>query len=81
MGQQASGFCPHCQEQRLLLRQGPNHVLHLILSVLTFGLWLIVWLGIASSRKANTARCSVCGTEMVQAFTPGQGTTWQGAGR
>jgi hypothetical protein len=22
----------------------PNHVLHLILSIITFGLWLIVWL-------------------------------------
>lgn len=24
----------------------PNHVLHLILSLVTFGLWLLVWLGV-----------------------------------
>lgn len=25
----------------------PNHLLHLILSVLTLGLWLFVWIGVA----------------------------------
>jgi hypothetical protein len=75
---QASGFCPHCGEQRLLLREGPNHVLHLILSVLTFGLWLIVWFVIAARKQDAAARCSVCGTELRKVFAPGHGTTWQG---
>jgi len=32
-----------------LLVQGrrPNHLLHLILTVLTLGLWLFVWIGLA----------------------------------
>ena len=30
---------------------GANHVLHFILSLLTFGLWLIVWLFIAIGNK------------------------------
>ena len=25
----------------------PNHILHLILSIVTFGIWLIVWLIVA----------------------------------
>lgn len=29
----------------------PNHVLHLILSIVTFGLWLIVWLIVALTVK------------------------------
>jgi hypothetical protein len=27
----------------------PNHVLHLILSIITFGVWLIVWLIVAAT--------------------------------
>lgn len=36
---------------------GPNHVLHLILTLLTFGLWLPVWLlvTLASSRPSPQA--------------------------
>lgn len=33
--------------QAVLVRgHRPNHVLHLILSVVTFGLWVPVWLGV-----------------------------------
>ncbi|OBJ70726.1 DUF2510 domain-containing protein [Mycobacterium sp. 1274756.6] len=39
----------------VVVRSGPNHVLHLILTVLTFGLWLPVWLlvTLASSRPGT----------------------------
>jgi hypothetical protein len=74
---QASGFCSHCGEQRLLLREGPNHVLHLILTVLTFGLWVIVWIAVGARKQARAARCSICGTEMHKVYVPGQGTIWQ----
>ena len=30
-----------------------NHILHLILSIVTFGLWLIVWLIVALTNKEN----------------------------
>lgn len=33
-----------------------NHVLHLLLCIPTFGLWLIVWLVVASSNSRHNAR-------------------------
>lgn len=41
----------------------PNHVLHLILSIITLGLWLIVWLilSIASGEKRKTISVSADG--------------------
>jgi predicted RNA-binding Zn-ribbon protein involved in translation (DUF1610 family) len=77
MPKQASGFCPHCGEQRLLLRESPNHVLHLILTVLTLGLWAVVWLLVAMNKSGGPARCSVCGTELHQFYRAGQGRTWE----
>jgi hypothetical protein len=31
----------------LIIRRRPNHVLHLILTLVTLGLWVFVWLGLA----------------------------------
>lgn len=41
----------------------PNHLLHLILSIITLGLWLIVWLilSIASGEKRKTISVSADG--------------------
>lgn len=33
-----------------------NHVLHLLLCIPTFGLWLIVWLLVAGSNSKHNAR-------------------------
>jgi hypothetical protein len=37
----------------------PNHLLHLILSVLTLGLWLLVWIFVALGAKEQLATVSV----------------------
>ena len=37
----------------------PNHLLHLVLSVITFGIWLFVWLGIAAFGGESRFRLSV----------------------
>lgn len=55
----STGFCKVCQQQRLMLRDGANHLLHLVLTVLTGGLWLIVWIG--CSVQFGGWRCSQCG--------------------
>jgi hypothetical protein len=61
MGMQyKSGFCKQCGEQRKVERKGTNHILHLILSVLTVGVWVIIWIG--TSIKFGGWRCGTCGS-------------------
>ena len=38
--QYKSGFCKKCNENRKVERPGINHILHLILTILTAGLWV-----------------------------------------
>jgi RNA polymerase subunit RPABC4/transcription elongation factor Spt4 len=61
---QKSAFCPTCGRQRLFVAPTPSHLLHLVLTLITFGIWLIVWLLIGA--KTGPYRCSVCGTTEAQ---------------
>jgi len=58
-----SGTCNQCQAQRVVFRRGTNHILHLLLSIFTFGFWLIVWFG--ASVKFGGWRCQACGSTRV----------------
>lgn len=62
--QSASGFCKVCNMRRLIQRPGTNHILHLLMTVLTCGFWAIIWL--LSSVKIGGWRCSVCGSKRVK---------------
>lgn len=55
-----SMYCPRCQRQVATHRPAANHLLHLVLTVLTLGLWLVVWLWCAMN--PGPQRCSVCGS-------------------
>jgi hypothetical protein len=57
--EQASRYCKRCNRQMLVARAATNHVLHLILSVLSLGFWIPIW--ILSSIKFGGWRCQVCG--------------------
>lgn len=61
-----SGFCKVCGETRKVSRGRANHLLHLILTILTGGLWLFVWIGIAV--KFGGWRCETCGSTKVKAI-------------
>lgn len=52
--------CRSCGRKTMHLSTKPSHLLHLFLSILTVGLWLIVWAiaGLTAGRPA----CSECGT-------------------
>ena len=52
--------CSVCQKQTVHIQRRINHILHLLLSVLFIGLWLIVWIGIAMF-GTRTPVCTVCG--------------------
>lgn len=54
------GHCKSCQQRVVVFRKGTNHVLHLLLTLVTFGLWLIVWFG--SAVKFGGWRCTQCGS-------------------
>jgi hypothetical protein len=53
-------FCESCKKTTLHIKQGINHILHLILTIITFGIWAIMWLGIALF-TSDTPQCSKCG--------------------
>ncbi|MFW5721768.1 MAG: hypothetical protein ACOCVU_02820 [Desulfohalobiaceae bacterium] len=52
------GHCPHCRDENLLFRRPPNHLLHFLLSLLTLGLWVPVWIYV--SWQARRWTCSMC---------------------
>jgi len=60
MDVQETIWCPRCNKRVVAHQPKINHTLHLVLTVLTCGLWLAVWLYFAMS-DSETWRCSECG--------------------
>lgn len=58
-----SGFCKKCGKQVVVFRPGTSHILHLLLTVVTAGVWLIVW--IPASVKIGGWRCNECGSTSI----------------
>ena len=58
----SSAYSPNCDEQVLMVRKTPNHILHFLITIVTCGVWLIVWISIASEKKPW--RCSRCGEKL-----------------
>jgi hypothetical protein len=57
-------FCQSCNRNVIAKRKGTNHILHLLLTVLTAGFWLIIWIG--SSIKAGGWYCGACGDRALR---------------
>ena len=53
--------CRTCGKPTIHLVERPNHILHLLLTVFTLGLWLIPWVLIGAGEKKAT--CTVCGAK------------------
>ena len=62
-----TGYCPNCGKQVMLRQDDCNHILHLILTLLTGGFWLIVWVCVGSFGRKW--RCSQCGSEVKYGST------------
>jgi hypothetical protein len=58
-------FCKACNRQTLHVCQETNcnHILHLLLSIVTCGLWLPIWLLAAISSSKSTPICTACGSK------------------
>jgi hypothetical protein len=53
-------FCLAEQRPVLAEKQTPNHILHLLMSILTMGVWLIVWFAVSAFAKPYL--CPNCGS-------------------
>ena len=53
-------YCKNCKKSTVQVKQRANHILHLLLSVFTVGIWLIVWFFIALF-TSDTPTCTICG--------------------
>lgn len=57
--EQSTKMCRTCGKHTVVQRPGANHVLHLLLTILTAGLWLVIW--VLSAVRIGGWRCSQCG--------------------
>jgi hypothetical protein len=55
--------CKNCGKNTIHIIPSTSHLLHFILSIVTLGAWLIVWLIIALNNKSQ-AQCIVCGQQV-----------------
>ena len=53
--------CRRCRRHTVHLGERPNGVLHLLLTIVTAGIWLLVWIGLTVFQ--GKARCTECGTK------------------
>ncbi len=61
--QQLSLQCAKCDAVMPHNAAVTNHILHLLMSLFTIGIWLVVWLVVAVKNADTKAKCVKCGTE------------------
>lgn len=54
--------CWRCDEQTLHTKHGTAHLVHFLLSIVTCGLWVILWVAAAISNSTSPWICSRCGS-------------------
>ena len=57
---QVMHVCRLCRRPTQHLQPSTSHVLHLLLSIFTLGIWVIVWI-LAAVANSSQKTCSVCG--------------------
>ena len=63
------GWCNACNRQVAAVANRPSHLLHLLLTIITAGLWGIVW--ILAIVTASGWKCSLCGLDASMKGRPG----------
>ena len=58
------GLCRECNERVVVFRKGTNHILHFLLTCVTLGWWVPIW--ILTSIKFGGWRCEKCGSKKVE---------------
>jgi hypothetical protein len=54
-------YCRRCRHEQVFVRSKMHHRVHLLFSVLTFGLWAVSWLSIYLGHLYRPWRCEHCG--------------------
>ena len=55
-----TSYCGECKRKVVARKPSTNHVLHILICFLTGGLWLLVWLFVASSNGSKPWQCTLC---------------------
>jgi len=55
-------YCKRCKKETLAKRKKTNHIFHIIISLITLGLWIPFW--IMAILQFNSWHCDVCGTRV-----------------
>jgi hypothetical protein len=63
---QITAKCSYCQQRRPFQKPTPSHVLHLILSLVTCGLWVPLWILAAFANAFVPFRCQFCGERKLR---------------
>ncbi len=56
------GYCPNCAHSQRFVRVDVNHTFHLVMTMLTLGLWSISWVSAIIGRRITPWRCKHCGS-------------------
>ena len=69
--EEASGYCGKCLKQSPVRRVQVRHWPHLVLTLLTAGLWAIIWiLDARKVRKMYNWQCLKCGAQVYKIMAP-----------
>lgn len=52
------------------MREGVNHLLHFVLTLLTCGLWAVGWIALTVLSRWRPAYCAGCGKRYARAERP-----------
>jgi len=55
------GYCPRCGHEQLFTRNKIHHGVHLFLTIITLGLWVVSWVAISIGNQIRPWRCQQCG--------------------
>jgi hypothetical protein len=58
--EQTQHYCPNCGGLALSARSTPNHLVHALVTIFLFGLWLPIWVLACVCKKPF--RCQRCGS-------------------
>ncbi len=59
---QTMKYCKACKSKTMHVQPSTSHILHLLLSIITSGIWIVIWIIIAMNNSSK-AQCTQCGKD------------------